>query len=207
MPLRKSKAEDLAQPLDQPVLTLEEALDLLDADDPAVRQSVARSLGGDHRAIEALCARFIAETDLPTREALAVSIIRTGGAVAVERLLPILSSDDAALRNTVIEILQALPADVAPHMERLLDHADSDVRIFAVNVLEALRHPKVEDWQNAVITAVRQYNVVGTALDLLGEVGTEAAMPALARVTTRFGDEPFLRFAAANAVKRIGAGR
>ncbi|MBB4066075.1 HEAT repeat domain-containing protein [Gellertiella hungarica] len=206
MPLRKTRAEDLPQAGSQAALSADEAIALLGGPDAAGRQAAARRLAGNAAAAEALCARFAVETDIPTREAIAVALMRTQSAVTVERLLPFLSSEDAALRNTVIEILQALPAEVAPHMERLLDHPDSDVRIFAVNVLEALRHPKVEEWLIAVVSADRHPNVVATALDLLGEVGTEAAIPALSRIAARFADEPFLKFAAGNAMKRIGAG-
>lgn len=204
MPLKRSQTAttDDAAP---EILGAKEAIIALSDPDPALRQKAARALAGIAEAAPALLARFGIETDVGTREALTVALIRTGGSTVVEGLLPVLSSDDAAQRNTVIEILQALPAEVAPHMERLLDNPDPDVRIFAVNVLEALRHPKVEDWLIAVISTDRHVNVVGTALDLLGEVGTDAARSSLARVTARFNNEPFIRFAAENALKRIGA--
>lgn len=204
MPLRRSQPSDAA-PSPAVAIARDDALLMLSADDPAARQAAARALAGQREAGEALSARFAIEADEATSEALAVALMKTGGSAMVERLLPLLSSDEAQLRNRVIEILQALPAEVAPHMERLLDNADPDVRIFAVNVLEALRHPKVEDWLIAVISTDRHVNVVGTALDLLGEVGTEAARPALKRVIERFGNEPFIAFAATTALKRIGA--
>lgn len=205
MPLRKMKAipgdpSGELQPLD-PVTAVAE----LDATEPHRRQAAARSLHGQAGAALALCERFAVETHVPTREALAVAIMRTGGAAAVERLLPLLSSEDAALRNSVIEILQALPDDVGPQMRRLLGDANSDVRIFAVNVLQALKHPDVETWLIDVISRDRHVNVVATALDILGEVGTEAAMEALTGVTERFADQPYVRFAASHAIKRIGA--
>lgn len=206
MPLTKARTDDAQRQEDNPPLTAGAALAQLSDADPARRKIAARSLWGREDAAASLCDRFIIEDDMPTREVLAVAIMRTGGRVAVERLLPLLSSDNATLRNQAIEILQTLPVDVAPHMEELLDEPDSDVRIFAVNILEALRHPKVEDWLIAVITTDRHVNVVGTALDLLAEVGTSAALPSLSRVRDRFADEPYVQFAAANAMKRIGAG-
>jgi HEAT repeat protein len=206
MPLKKISAQEPPEANGEVCMTAEAAAIGLTSSDPNVRQSSARRLTGAKSAAMALCDCFIAEADRAARETLAIAIMRTGGSAAVEKLLPLLSSEDPTLRNSVIEILQALPADVAPHMEALLDHPDSDVRIFVVNVLEALRHPKVEDWLIAVISTDAHANVVGTALDLLGEVGTEAAMPALSKVMRRFSNEPFLRFAAENAIKRIGAG-
>lgn len=206
MPLRRNQAGLASAPLGEPeCMSTEQAIAELENTDPSIRQRAARCLQGKREAADALCTRFAVEKNIPTREALAVSIMRTGGAEAVDRLLPLLSSDDAAQRNTVIEILQALPDAVAPRMEALLGHGDSDVRIFAVNVLEALRHPKVENWLIDVIARDRHVNVVATALDLLAEVGTEAAIPALKHVTARFADEPYVKFAAGNAIKRIGA--
>lgn len=205
MPLKNMSQAMAGQPVAEVMETGVALTGLRDAD-PAVRQQSARALHGQRAAAEALCDAFGAEKDIPTREALAVAIMRTGTGIVAEKLMPLLSSENAALRNTVIEILQALPGEVAPHMEQLLDHPDSDVRIFAVNILEALRHPKVEDWLIAVIATDRHPNVVGTALDLLGEVGTEAAIPELKRISARFAGEPYLQFAASNAIKRIGAG-
>lgn len=206
MPLRKHQAGLASAPVSAAeCMSSQEAIRELENSDWATRQKAARCLQGISEAADALCARFAVEAHVPTREALAVAIMRTGGADAVDRLLPLLSSEDAAQRNTVIEILQALPDAVAPRMEALLCHEDSDVRIFAVNVLEALRHPRVERWLIDVIARDNHVNVVATALDLLGEVGTEAAMPALENVTARFDGEPYIRFAAGNAIKRIGA--
>lgn len=206
MPLTKHKSDKALRPEQGSLPSEDEAIEQLKSADPSLRQAAARSLAGFERAAAPLCDRFIVEDNPQTREALAVAIMRTGGRIAVEKLLPLLSSESTALRNHVIEILQALPADVAPHMEELLDNPDSDVRIFAVNILEALRHPKVEDWLIAVISTDTHANVVGTALDLLVEVGTKSSIPSLMRVRERFAGEPYLQFAASNAIQRIGAG-
>jgi HEAT repeat protein len=181
---------------------------LLSSDDVSERRWAARDLAQyADTAAHALCQRLEAEPDRATREAIAISLTKIGGDNVVTGLLPLLRSEDAALRNGVIDILKELPGDVAPHMEALLDDPSPDVRIFVVNVLEALRHPKVEDWLIAVISMDPHVNVVASALDLLGEVGTESALPALGRVLKRFPDEPFISFAVNNAVKCIGGGR
>ena len=171
--------------------------------DLEARRTAARDLAQYPEAAITLTQQLKDDTDKATREAIAISLIRIGGSVVVGELLPLLRSDNAALRSCVIDILKELPTDVSPHMEGLLDDADPDVRIFVVNVLEALRHPKVEDWLIAVISMDSHVNVVATALDLLGEVGTEAALPALEQVVARFPDEPFIAFAVEAAVKRI----
>ncbi|RWX81844.1 HEAT repeat domain-containing protein [Neorhizobium lilium] len=176
---------------------------MLGSELPEVRQSALSGLVEYPEAAAVLCRQFESEQDAATRDMIAVVLSRMGGAQTVEGLLPLLRSDNATLRNSVIGILKELPAEVAPHMEALLDNPDSDVRILVVNVLESLRHPKVEDWLIAVISVDAHVNVVATALDLLREVGTDAALPALGGVTTRFPDEPFIAFAVNNALKQI----
>jgi tRNA A37 threonylcarbamoyladenosine synthetase subunit TsaC/SUA5/YrdC len=46
-------------------------------------------------------------------------------------------------------------------------------------------------------------NVCATAVDLLCEVGTEAAIDPLVRLKARFASEPYIQFAADLALKRI----
>ena len=99
--------------------------------------------------------------------------------------------------------MKQLPDAVAPIMLGLLMDEDSDVRIFAVNILESLRHPLVENWLLQVIDVDDHVNVCGTAVDLLGEVGGAASLESLLRLKVRFADEPYIQYAADLAIKRI----
>jgi len=74
-----------------------------------------------------------------------------GDELAVAGLVDCLASEDVALRNEAIEAMKQLPDEVASIMRGLLADANPDVRIFAVNVLESLRHPEVESWLITVI--------------------------------------------------------
>ncbi|WP_337271225.1 HEAT repeat domain-containing protein [Oryzifoliimicrobium ureilyticus] len=209
MPITKPKTRDLSDASHAPIgeRPIAELVATLRSDDQTVRLCAIRSLGisGGAPAIDALCRHLVAENDRSTRDVIAVELARLGGEPVVEGLMPLLRSDDAALRNIAIDVLKELPADVAPRMEALLDDPDPDVRIFLVNVLEALRHPAVEDWLVAVITMDTNINVVGTALDLLYEVGSSASVPALRAAIARFPDQPFVTFSAENALRRIGS--
>jgi HEAT repeat protein len=209
MPLKKLPDQiaqcDGQKPVTDP--TGEEALSMLDDDSAPVRLRAIRRLGErrDTDAKRALCQRLAVEADNAVRDVIAVELARMGGKMVVDGLFPLLKSDDAALRNIVIDILKELPQEVAPRMETLLDDPDPDVRIFLVNVLEALRHPAVEDWLIAVISMDSNVNVVITALDLLNEVGTTAALPALKQTAQRFAGEPFVVFSVDSALRRIGS--
>jgi hypothetical protein len=93
--------------------------------------------------------------------------------------------------------------EVAPIMRGLLVDQDPDVRIFAINILESLRHPDVEAWLIEVIEHEPMVNVCGTAVDLLSEVGSSASHDATRAPQGTLRREPYIQFAAALALKRI----
>jgi HEAT repeat protein len=171
--------------------------------DPQVRRWAARDLLAYPEASAALLARLQCEMQISVREVILTSLTRIGGPIAVAGLVDWLRSEDAQMRNEAIEAMKALPDEVAPIMGDLLADEDSDVRIMAVNILESLRHPKVEEWLIDVIEHDAVVNVCGTAVDLLGEVGSMAAFDALQRLKQRYAGEPYIQFATDLALKRI----
>jgi len=120
-------------------------------------------------------------------------------------VLPLLRSEDANLRNSTIELLSALPDAVGPRIDELLRDADPDVRIFTVNLLGELKHPDVGRWLAQVLKLDAHINVVAASLEVLAEVGTPEALPALKLARQRFADDAFIGFAADLAVQRIEA--
>lgn len=175
--------------------------------DASVRRWAARDLAqhADHpEAVEAVCARLAAETEPSVRSVLFSSAARLGGGTVVAALLPLLRSEDAGLRNGAIEVLAGLPGAVAPHVERLLNDADSDVRIFTVNLLGDLQHASVPQWLAQVLMHDPAVNVVGAALEVLAEVGAPESLPALRIAARRFGDDAYIGFAVELAIERIG---
>lgn len=177
----------------------------LDDPDPRTRRWAARDLAAQPQACAALVARLPLEHEPSVLEVMLTSLTVIGDHDAITGLTDCLRSDDPKLRNAAIEAMKQLPEEVAPMMTQLLEDADPDVRIFAVNILESLRHPQVEDWLIRVIGADAHVNVCATAVDLLGEVGSERAVPALHALKERFGDEPYIQFAADLALRRVSA--
>jgi HEAT repeat protein len=175
----------------------------LEQADPLARRWAARDLADCPDAAAALVSRLQREDDASVRENIFSTLTCLGDEVAVAGLVQCLRSDDAALRNEAIESMKQLPDEVAPIMQGLLEDTDADVRIFAVNVLESLRHPEVEFWLIEVIDGDPHVNVCATAVDLLGEVGSEASREPLRHLKARFVDEPYIQFAADLALKRI----
>lgn len=202
MALKKTGDDRPTAPAEEPRELISLLSDLVYGDTQE-RRVAALDLARHPTAVSALCRQLHMEDQGSVREALCTALGRIGGPLAVEGLIPLLRSDDAALRNDVIEVLKQLPEDLAPHIERLLRDEDADLRIFTVNVLESLKHPEVEHWLLSVVSTDPHVNVVAAALDLLGEVGTERCLPALASVRLRFGEDPFIAFAAQTAERRI----
>ena len=143
------------------------------------------------------------EPEISVREVILTTLTLMGDPAAVTGLADCLRSENAFLRNEAIETMKHLPDEVAPIIKGLLIDPDPDVRIFAINILESLHHPKVENWLLEVIEGEQHVNVCATAVDLLAEIGTEAALDSLVLLKARFSDEPYFQFAAGLALKRI----
>jgi HEAT repeat protein len=204
MPLIRSSVrviEDTAKPIaGMGVDALQEDLQ---SDDAAVRRAAvvrARRCG----ATVLLANRLEVENDHDIREMILTNLVRNGGLAAARPLVNLLRSDDADLRNAVLETLQGMSDAITPLIEDLLSDPDSDVRIFAVNILQSLKSPTVPDLALKVISTDMHVNVCAAAVDVLAEVGRPEMADALRDVATRFPDQPFLAFAVRAALKRIG---
>jgi HEAT repeat protein len=174
----------------------------LDDADPKARRWAARDLRAWPAASAALVARLHRERDDAVREMILTSLTALGDDTVVTALVGCLRSEDVVLRNEAVEALKQLPEKTAAIMNQLLADGDPDVRIFAVNILEGLRHPEVESWLLAVVERDPHVNVCAAAVDLLGEVGTASAREPLERLSARFAD-PYIQFATALALRRI----
>lgn len=185
----------------------ESLLEQLNADSDFERRMAARDLTQYSDVSEALCRRLEIEAHSSVRAVLFSSLTQIADAQAITGLTALLRSEDAELRNSSIEALKCLPDQVEAHIETLLSDPDSDVRIFTVNILEALPHPNVPRWLYRVIEEDTQVNVCAAALDLLAELGTAEMIPALLALKTRFADAPYIAFAVDLTIERIHAVR
>jgi len=181
----------------------EELRTALENADASVRRHAARAIAGCIDSSRALVSRLDREEDVAVREVILNSLARLNDVVAVEGLVRCLRSEDAALRNEVIETIQQMGSEVARVLESLLGDPDPDVRIFVVNILDSEQHPDVESWLIQVIDRDAHVNVCATAVDQLCEVGTEAAIEPLLRLKARFATEAYIQFAADLALQRI----
>ncbi len=150
----------------------------------------------------ALVSHVAHESEVSVRGSIFTALLKLKDEAAIRELIELLHSDSAALRNEVIEILQQLPDEVSTHIQALLYHQNSDIRIFALNILQTLCHPDTPKWLVNVIDHESHVNVCATALDVIAEVSSVEILPALEKLKTRFTD-PYIRFAVEATIKRI----
>jgi len=171
--------------------------------DPALRRAAARALGegGDPAPLaEALAS----EPDLRVREALLTALIGLG---AAPELVPFLRSEEAGLRALAVEAMQAMPEQAAPLLPALLQDPDPDVRILAAEALRAQPRDLASGLLSRALGQESHPNVCAAVVEVLAELGTPDAVPALQSAALRFRDDPFLPFAIPVALARIGGGR
>jgi len=186
------REESLASPI--------AALRSLDAE---TRWSAARGLGGRANAVPALADALSREQVPHVQEAIITALMRTGDDASVKALLPYLRSQDPSQRSAVIDALQALPGVVLPFMASLLSDPDSDVRILATELTRTLLEADTTRLLCELLEREQHANVCAAAIDVLADVGTREALPALRTCAERFAGSPFLPFAVSVAIARI----
>jgi hypothetical protein len=99
--------------------------------------------------------------------------------------------------------MQGMPNEVSTYIEDLLHDHDSDVRIFAIDILQTLTHPDSPKWLIDVIARDQHVNVVATAIDRITEIGTPDMLAVIKSVAQRFPEEPYIEFLVNLAIKRL----
>jgi HEAT repeat protein len=208
MPLVKARTPDIA------TVVVDRGYDVLVAElwdaDPRVRRGAVRALAelpaGAPDPAMALCDRLDIETSPSVRSVIMTRLTLLGTKEVAARLTDHLHSDDAQLRNAAIEALQEMPEAVVPLLDRLLTDEDSDVRIFAVNILAALQHDEAPQRLALVVRTDPHVNVCVAALDGLVEVGDIEMISDIEALGERFAGNEFMRFAVDTAIRRIRGG-
>ena len=173
--------------------------------DAEVRWSAARALGGVASAVPALAAALGSEQAPRVREAIMTALMRVGDEPSVRALVPYLRSEDAGQRSSALEALQALPEAVAPFMAALLGDTDADVRLLATELARNMPPNDATRVLCGLLEKEAHPNVCAAAVEVLAEVGTRDAVPALKACAQRFAGVPFLPFAISTTIARISS--
>jgi len=120
------------------------------------------------------------------------------------KLFEMLKSKNAYLRNSVITFLQEYGKEVIPFITILMNDADRDIRIFAINILGNVKFEDSIEMLRAFIAKEKDINALMTAVDYLGEVGDEKRdTPLLNALKQEYKDEPYVIFGVDLALSRL----
>jgi len=119
-----------------------------------------------------------------------------------EKMVEMLKSENAYLRNAAIKFLQDYGEEVKPYIEELLNSEDRDIRIFAINILGDVKFEDSVNMLRRFILKERDINALVTAIDYLGEVGNQDDIKLLEALKKEIND-PYVHFAIDLAIKRI----
>jgi HEAT repeat protein len=167
------------------------------------RWLAARAAADHPDEAQALGHALLRERNPRVREAMFTSLSRIGTAQSVEVLLPLMRSDDPALRTGALDALRTMMSVVRPYVPQLINDSDSDVRLLACELVRMLPSTDASGLLSALIESEREPNVCACAIDVLAEVGGPDALPALAHCGERFRATPFLVFSIRITVDRI----
>ena len=169
------------------------------------RWAAARAAAALPDTAAALAAALPQETDSRVREAMFTSLVRIGTRDSIVRVLPLLRSNDSALRTGALDALRSSPIAAHELLSELLSDADADVRILSCELARNLPGEEASRSLSALLAHEPEINVCAAAIEVLAEVGDRAVLPALAQCAQRFPQVPFLAFAVRLATDRITA--
>ncbi|KYH30589.1 HEAT repeat domain-containing protein [Neomoorella mulderi] len=138
------------------------------------------------------------------REAIVGSLLSCDTEEVVQEVAPLLKSEDASQRSMAFDVL-AYKADekALGIFEALLHDADRDVRVMTVHALGRSSCPGVLCLLRKVAVEDQDINVVGAAVEYIGEIGNLGDVELVQQCKQRF-DHPYLDFVVERALTRLG---
>jgi hypothetical protein len=118
-------------------------------------------------------------------------------------MLKMLKSTNVYLRNMVIKYLQENGVDARLFIKKLMENPDKDLRIFSINILGDVRFEESVEMLRYFIAQEDDINAMMTAIDYLGEIGTENDIELLEAVKKEHNDNPYVTFGADVAIERL----
>ena len=134
-----------------------------------------------------------------------IAIARLDGMekAAVTAVLGLLRDGDAGVRSHAVGLLSAFPETTGAIMPDLLQDPSTDVRLYALDILQHLVHPGVPRWLNDVLDRECHPNVMASAIDRSLEIGSTGLATRIDDIAARFAGTPFIQFALTLAGQRL----
>lgn len=176
-------------------------LDALRSGDSSDIRDAAFSAGdlGLQDAVPLLC-EHVKSSNIGVQEAAEYALRKIRGAQTVDALLPLLSSEDAPVRNVAMDILREIASDSIESMQPYMQHEDADLRIFVTDILGYCRTPEACKMLCRALLKDPEINVRYQAAVSLG---TQAYPEAVSALCQAMHDEEWVQFAVVEALAKI----
>ena len=172
------------------------------------RRKFVKTLGESPEALPFLTELAQQETANLLQQAIFDSLLtqaRTGNEnAAISAVVELLREGNAMQRSLAVRLLSAFPEATAEVLPTLLQDRSADIRLYALDVIQHLVHPKVPSWLKLVMENETHPNVIASAIDRTLEAGCTELRPDLERVAARFSSTPLITFAIELAKTRLG---
>lgn len=178
-----------------------EVIDSFQSDDPEVlREAAFRA--GEENCLEAVPAlsRLLLFSNIGVQEAAELTLRKLGGKQTIEALLPLLWSEDPPVRNVTMDILRDICSHDIDAIAELLREDDSDIRIFAADILGYASSIMAVRPLCEALLRDREINVRYQAAVSLGQLGHYEAAKCL---NLSLNDDEWVQFASIEALKKI----
>lgn len=167
------------------------------------RWTAARAAAAIPGATAALVAALPTEVDMRVREAMFTSLTRIGSPQSISAIIAFLRVDDAGLRTSALDALRTLGVALRDYLPALLADSDSDIRILSCELVRGFSADEATLLLSELLAHEAEVNVCAAAIEVLAEVGGQAALTALDACAERFAATSFLAFAIRIARERI----
>jgi len=185
----------------EPIENLQKRLESCDEEDR--RSAVSALAGFPFQKIKSLALAALGDESWRVRkEAVDLILSASPGEELARELITLLTiHENAGLRNSVVEVLQAIGERVLPPLVEHLTHEDAGVRKFIVDIMGGIGSPTVLPELSRALTDADS-NVAAAAAESLGVIGAVGAVPFLLQALER--DDLLIRYAILEALVKIG---
>jgi len=186
----------------EPIEDLQKRLESCDEEDR--RSAVSALAVFPFQRVKSLALTALGDESWRVRkEAVDLILSDSPGEELARELISLLTvHENTGLRNSVVEVLQAIGERVLPHLVEHLAHEDAGVRKFIVDIMGGVGSPTILPELSLALSDTDS-NVAAAAAESLGVIGDIGAVPYLLKALER--DDLLLRYAILESLVKISA--
>ena len=154
---------------------------------------------GLEEAVPLLCEK-IKSDNIGVQEAAEYGLRRIRGVETIEAILPLLTHDEAPVRNVAMDILREIGVDSIESMQPYLRGDDPDLRIFISDILGYCRSTKAASLLSDALLKDPEVNVRYQAAVSIGNLAFPESVGTLCQAMR---DEEWVQFAVVEALAKI----